>query len=54
MQIKIPLSTLGLTADNCEIQFKVADNVAKFDDIMNYYVTGDSAPIGRLSYNYGY
>ena len=51
---KIPLATLGLTADNCHIVFKVTDNVTKPDDIMNYYVSGDCAPIGRLSYSYGY
>ena len=33
---------------------KVADNVTHGDDIMDYYVSGDSAPIGRLSYEYGY
>ena len=54
MQISIPLSVLGITADSCAIQFKVADNVTEYDDIMNYYVTGDSAPIGRLGYSYGY
>jgi hypothetical protein len=54
MQISIPLSALGLTKDNCYVQFKVTDNVTKYDDIMDYYVTGDSAPIGRLSYTYGY
>ena len=50
----IPLSSLGLTADNCYIKFKVTDNITKPDDIMDYYVSGDSAPIGRLSYSYGY
>lgn len=51
---KIPLSALGLDADNCHIRFKAADNVTKQDDIMDYYVSGDCAPIGRLSYSYGY
>ena len=51
---KIPLATLGLTSDNCHIVFKVTDNVTKPDDIMNYYISGDCAPIGRLSYSYGY
>lgn len=51
---KIPLSALGLTADQCYIRFKVTDNISKPDDIMDYYVSGDSAPIGRLSYSYGY
>ena len=54
MLLAIPLEALGLTADNCFVQLKVADNVQNPDDIMDYYVTGDSAPIGRLSYTYGY
>lgn len=54
MQIRIPLSALGLTAKNCAIEFKVADNVSSPDDIMDYYISGDSAPIGRLSFSYGY
>lgn len=51
---KIPLATLGLTADDCYIHFKVADNLQKPDDIMDYYISGDVAPIGRMSYSYGY
>ena len=38
---------------NLAIEFKVSDNVTNYDDIMDYYVTGDSAPIGRLSFSYG-
>ena len=53
MVLSVPLSTLGLSADNVSVSFKAADNVTKYDDIMDYYVTGDSAPIGRLSYHYG-
>jgi hypothetical protein len=52
MQVKIPLAHLGLTADNVHFDFKVADNVTHYDDIMDYYVTGDSAPLGRLGYSY--
>ena len=51
---KIPLRTLGLDADNCHLRLKVTDNVTQPDDIMDYYVSGDCAPIGRLSYSYGY
>lgn len=54
MQVAVPLSVLGLTADNCSFEFKVSDHVTQYDDIMDYYVTGDSAPIGRLSFSYGY
>ena len=54
MLLSVPLKALGLSADNCFVQLKVADNVQNPRDIMDYYVTGDSAPIGRLSYTYGY
>ncbi len=50
----IPLSALGLTADTCHVRIKACDNVTKYDDIMDYYVSGDSAPIGRFAYEYGY
>lgn len=54
MVLSVPLSALGLTGDTCSVQIKVSDNVTNYDDIMDYYVTGDSAPIGRLAYSYGY
>ncbi len=50
----IPLASLGLNADNCHVRIKASDNVTKYDDIMDYYVSGDSAPIGRFAYEYGY
>lgn len=53
MVVKISLATLGLTADNVALSFKVADNVQKPSDILEYYISGDSAPIGRFGYAYG-
>lgn len=53
MEVSIPLKYLGLSPDDCTMEFKVADNVSQYDDIMDYYVTGDSAPIGRLNFSYG-
>lgn len=52
MILSVPLKTLGLDSDNCGIKLKVADNVENPGDIMDYYVSGDSAPIGRLAYAY--
>lgn len=52
MQIAVPHSLIGLTGEPA-IQFKVSDNVDA-SDVMNFYIQGDSAPIGRLSYTYGY
>lgn len=54
MMITVPLAMLGLSKDNFAFEFKVADNVTNYTDIMDYYVTGDSAPIGRFRYSYGY
>lgn len=54
MMVKIPLSQLGLKGNQIYVEFKIADNVTRYDEIMDYYITGDSAPIGRFSYVYGY
>lgn len=51
MQIKIPKSSISLKA-NASFYFKVADGVAQPDEIMSYYESGMSMPIGRLSYLY--
>ena len=53
MVYKIPLSAVGVSPDNVQLSFKVADNVQKQNDILDYYVTGDCAPIGRFGYAYG-
>jgi hypothetical protein len=53
MVVSVPLSSIGKKAKKLAIEFKVSDNVTNYDDIMDYYVTGDSAPIGRLSFSYG-
>lgn len=52
VQIAVPLSALGVK-DLTALRFKVSDNV-NASDVMNFYIQGDSAPIGRLSYTYGY
>ena len=52
LQIKIPRSVLGLSAGNNNLYFKVADGVENPADIMDYYITGDAFPMGRLSYRY--
>ena len=52
MQIKIPKSALSISDTNFQFYFKVADGVQKPTDIMDYYVTGKSLPLGRLSFSY--
>ena len=50
MQIAIPKSALNMQSD--AFYFKVADSVENITDIMDYYVTGRSMPMGRFSYQY--
>ena len=53
LSISIPLASLGLNGDEkFTIDFKVSDGISDISDMMNYYVDGDSAPIGRLNYRY--
>lgn len=54
MMVKIPLETLGLNKKNRGIEFKISDNVLSTVTILDFYSTGDSAPIGGLNYSYGY
>ena len=54
LQLAIPLALLEVPENNYSIEFKVADNVTGFGNLMDYYVTGDSAPLGRLNFSYGY
>ena len=48
---EIPLSYLGVS-DSRQISIKATDNLQKFLDADDFYISGDSAPIGRLSYAY--
>ena len=52
LQVRIPRSALGLGANSNTFYFKVADDVQGPTDIMNYYTTGSSLPMGRLSFQY--
>ena len=52
ISFKIPLSSLGLTSEEPSVWIKATDNVTKYDDIEDYYVSGDCAPLGRFAYAY--
>ncbi len=54
MTVRVPISLLPDVADayGFVMDFKVADSIEVQDDIMDYYVSGSSVPIGRLSYTY--
>ena len=41
-----------MSDDGGDFYFKVADGVADPAEIMDYYATGRSLPMGRLSYLY--
>ncbi len=50
LAVSVPRSAIGLGGKTFKFGFKVADNVTNYTDISDYYVTGDSAPMGRLNY----
>ncbi|GHU98014.1 hypothetical protein FACS1894211_01030 [Clostridia bacterium] len=52
--VRVPLSALGLSERNYDIEFKVSDNVRSETDALSFYTTGDCAPCGRLNYKFGY
>ena len=51
LQVKIPKAALGITGRS-SIYFKVADGIEHPEDICDYYISGRSVPMGRLSYRY--
>ena len=52
MQVKVPRAALGMAADVNRFYFKLADGIENPSDIMDYYVSGKSLPLGRLSFRY--
>ncbi len=54
LTVKVPIGLIAEleNAYNFVMCFKVADSVDNVDDEMDYYVSGSSVPLGRLSYTY--
>jgi len=52
LQLKIPKSALGITGNVFHINFKWSDNTLASGDIMDFYLYGDTAPLGRFMYQY--
>ena len=52
MQVKVARSALGIEAGTNQFYFKFADGIDEPSDIMDYYVSGKSLPMGRLSFRY--
>lgn len=53
MMISVPLEMLGIEnyKEIC-MQFKWADSTTRFDEMEDFYIDGDCAPLGRLNYVY--
>ncbi|MBO4422493.1 MAG: hypothetical protein J5879_03570 [Clostridia bacterium] len=51
LQVRVPKSALGISG-SANVYFKVADGIEHPEDITDYYVSGRSLPMGRLSYRY--
>ena len=51
MQVSIPRSVIGINKYN-DVEFKITDHITNPEDIMDYYVSGESFPLGRLRYAY--
>lgn len=51
LQVKVPRSAVGLSNSNT-FYFRIADNIDAPADSMDYYVSGSSLPLGRLSFQY--
>ena len=49
--VRIPRSVLGV-GGKVDLEFKWNDNMQKEGDIMDFYVSGDTAPGGRFNYVY--
>lgn len=52
MQLQIPLKSIGISGKSFRIEFKASDSVENISDIMDYYVSGCSVPLGRMKYVY--
>jgi len=52
LQISIPRQMLGLTAKSPEFNFKWSDNMQEEGNIMDFYVNGEAAPVGRLTFHF--
>jgi len=53
LEIAIPLGLLGWPEDRpLDIEFKWIDNVDPSSDVMDFYLDGDVAPLGRFNYRY--
>lgn len=51
LEIKVPKKSLAITGKP-DIEFKWADNMQTDGDVMDFWLNGDVAPIGRFNFHY--
>ncbi len=53
MMLAVPMELLGIEQyDRLYVQFKVADSTTIYDEMEDFYIDGDVAPLGRLNWVY--
>lgn len=52
LEIAVPKTLLGFDADKIDFEFKWNDNMQHPGNVMDFYVSGDTAPGGRFNYVY--
>lgn len=52
LHLAIPRKALGIQPGRVSLDFKWADNIQKPGDIMDFYLSGDVAPLGRFNFRY--
>ena len=53
MMITVPMEMLGIEGyKEINLQFKWADSTTTYDEMEDFYIDGDCAPLGRLNYIY--
>lgn len=52
LQLAVPKAALGITGSRFTLHFKWSDNTLATGDVMDFYLYGDTAPLGRFLYTY--
>jgi hypothetical protein len=52
LHLVIPKAALGITAASFQVDFKWLDNPSTPGEVMDLYLSGDTAPQGRFRYRY--
>jgi hypothetical protein len=52
LELAIPRALLGLSGESFTLRFKWSDNMQHDGDVMDFYLYGDTAPLGRFCWVY--